>query len=311
MKVCMVGLGSIGTRHLKNLISISSELGISLEIDALRSGNNQLPPDIVELLSTEYFSYDETPDDYDIVFITNPTALHYDSIDRVLSKTKHLFIEKPIFDKIDYEYMSLQWKKDGVYYTACPLRYHSVIKYLKEFVQENKVYSVRCICSSYLPDWRPDVDYKQSYSALSELGGGVRGDIIHEWDYLQYLFGPPLEVNCQYGKFSHLDITSEDSAVYIAKYMDKLISLHLDYFGRFHRREIELFIEDDVIVGDMVNNQVKLLKSGEIISLPQERSVMQKEELACFLDMVKGKSENINDVATAVSTLKLAMGVYK
>ena len=307
----MIGLGSIGTRHLKNLFAISKERCISLQVDALRSNKTPLPNGVGDLISSEYFSYDDLPDDYDIVFITNPTSKHYETISQTLSKAKHMFIEKPVFDKIDYDYESLQWEPEGVYYVACPLRYHTVIKYIKEFLKDNQVYSVRCICSSYLPDWRPDTDYRLSYSALAKLGGGVRGDLIHEWDYLQYLFGKPLEVNCQYGKFSHLEIDSEDSAIYIAKYPDKLVSLSLDYFGRFSRREIELFTKDDVIVGDLINDQVRFLKSGEIIKLPQENGALYMEELKYFLDMISNKGDNHNNVKTAVETLKLAMGSEK
>ncbi|WP_298654045.1 Gfo/Idh/MocA family oxidoreductase, partial [uncultured Proteiniphilum sp.] len=60
------------------------------------------------------------------------------------------------------------------------------------------------------PDWRPNTDYKKSYSAKKEEGGGVSIDLIHEWDYLIYLFGFPQEVYNLQGKFSHLDINSED-----------------------------------------------------------------------------------------------------
>ena len=304
----MVGLGSIGTRHLKNLFSVAEERGLSVEIDVLRSSERPLPHGVEELISSVFYSYDDLSNDYDIAFITNPTAFHFDSVTQMLSKTRHIFIEKPVFDRADYDIESLPWNEGGIYYVACPLRYHSVIKYLKEFVQKQQVYSVRCICSSYLPDWRTGVDYRESYSANVELGGGVRRDIIHEWDYLLHLFGMPSEVCCEYGKFSHLDITSEDSAVYVAKYSDKLVSLHLDYFGCHSRREIELFIADDVVVGDLVGNQVRFLKSGEVISLPQERDVMQQEELGCFLDMIEGKVENWNDITSAVRTLRIALG---
>ena len=307
MKICMIGLGSIGTRHLKNLVSIADTRDISLQIDALRSSKNKLPQDAEDLLSAVYYSYDEMPDDYDVVFITNPTALHYETIERMISKTRHMFIEKPVFDKLDYNIDLLQWKRDCNYYVACPLRYHSVIKYVKGFAHKEQVYSVRSISSSYLPDWRPNTDYRESYSARSDLGGGVRGDLIHEWDYLTYLFGLPSEVYSLYGKFSHLDITSEDSAVYIAEYPDKLMSLHLDYFGRYDRRELELFTENEVVIGDLINNEIRFLRSGEIISLPQERNDIQREELECFIDMINGKAENHNNIAMAFDTLAVAM----
>jgi predicted dehydrogenase len=301
----MVGLGSIGQRHLKNLYSVLSEKNIQFDIDALRSSPRNGRH---ELLHKEYFSYNNLPDDYDVAFITNPTNLHYDTIQKMMSKARHLFIEKPVFDRIDYDINQLQLRNNGVYYVASPLRYSSVIKYLKDFIATNNVYSVRCLCSSYLPDWRPGTNYKQSYSAKVETGGGVRIDLIHEWDYLQYLFGMPLEIAEFHGRYSHLEITSDDAAVYVARYKDKLVSVYLDYYGRVSRREIELYLEDDVVIGDLINNKIRFLKSEKEINLPQDRDDMQKTEIKYFLGIINELYENSNDIYTALKTLNLALG---
>jgi predicted dehydrogenase len=307
MKICMVGLGSIGKRHLKNLYSVLSEKNIQFDIDALRGGPQNSISDVYEFLHKEFFSYNDLPDDYDIAFITNPTNLHYDTIQKMLHKARHLFIEKPVFDRTDYDINQLQLQNDGVYYVACPLRYSSVIKYLKDFISTNNVYSVRCLCSSYLPDWRPRTDYRQSYSAKAETGGGVRVDLIHEWDYLQYLFGMPLEIVEFHGKYSHLEITSDDAAIYVARYKDKLVSVYLDYYGRVSRREIELYFEEDVIIGDLINNEIRFLKSGEMIDLPQNRDDMQKAEIEYFFNIINEQFENTNDIHMAFKTLNLAL----
>jgi predicted dehydrogenase len=303
----MIGLGSIGQRHLKNLHSILSEKNARFSIDAFRSQKKAVSG-IDEFIHKEYYSYNDLPDDYDVAFITNPTNLHYDTIRKVLPKARHLFIEKPVFDKTGYDINQLKLKKDNVYYVACPLRYSAVIKYLKEFVTKNNVYSVRTICSSYLPDWRPDTDYRQCYSARVEAGGGVRIDLIHELDYLQYLFGVPLNIAEYHGTYSDLEITSDDTAVYIVQYKDKLISLHLDYYGRVSRRDIELYLKDDVVIGDLINKKIRFLKSGEVISLSQERDDMQKDEIKRFFDVVDGRSENNNNIYAAYKILNLAFG---
>ena len=104
-------------------------------------------------------------------------------------KTKHMFIEKPIFDSKEYRLEALNFNKSGVYYVAGPLRFSSVIQKLRDIIPHEKIYCVRVICSSYLPDWRPNVDYRLVYSASKEKGGGVAIDLIHEWDYITYLFG--------------------------------------------------------------------------------------------------------------------------
>ena len=73
--------------------------------------------------------------------------------------------------------------------------------------------SARVICSSYLPDWRPGVDYRTVYSAHKALGGGVTIDLIHEWDYLVDLFGVPQKLYNFKGTYSDLEIDSDDLSV--------------------------------------------------------------------------------------------------
>lgn len=81
---------------------------------------------------------DEMPEDYDLIFITNPTSLHYDMINKVVRKTKHMFIEKPVFDSCDYNVESIERKQNGIYYVACPLRHKSILKYVKEQIVSRK-----------------------------------------------------------------------------------------------------------------------------------------------------------------------------
>ncbi len=306
MKICMVGLGSIGLRHLRNLTGILNARGTSFSVDALRSTQKQLPSDMRALLRQEYTTERDLPADYDVAFICNPTALHYETIIEMAKKAKHLFIEKPLFDQLDYDVSALN-AKDGVFYVACPLRYTRVIQYLKTFVQAHRVYAARAICSTYLPDWRPGVDYRSTYSADRKLGGGVSIDLIHEWDYLTYLFGTPQSVVNARGTYSELGLNSDDLSLYVGRYADKLVSLHLDYFGRAERREIELYTRDDTIVGDIRKQEIRWLKSGERLALLEERDDYQKREIEAFLDMIEGKIENHNPPALAYKTLAIAL----
>ncbi len=122
--------------------------------------------------------------EYDIIFITNPTFLHYETLKRCLTLSNNIFIEKPLFENSNYDLNELTIKDSGIYYIACPLRFNPVIDYLKEHLSKYSVYSVRVICSSYLPEWRNNIDYRNNYSAKKELGGGVSLDLIHEIDIL-------------------------------------------------------------------------------------------------------------------------------
>ncbi|MEA5058568.1 hypothetical protein SDC9_86433 [bioreactor metagenome] len=309
MKICFVGLGSIGTRHLKNLSTLLMRKNIAFSIDALRSNDRPLQEDVALLLHRQYADITDMPCDYDIAFICSPTASHYADVVRMVDHTQNMFIEKPVFDRF-FDFKKLGLREDGMYYVACPLRYNAVLQYLKGFIEREHIYAVRAICSTYLPDWRPSVDYRTVYSAHQNMGGGVSIDLIHEWDYICWLFGFPQKVQYSCGQFSKLDLDSDDLAVYIGQYPDKLISLHLDYFGRSERREIELYTEDETVVGDIRNGQVRFLRKGQSVGLAEARDEYQSRELQHFLNIIDGKIKNDSDVKHALNVLSIARGEW-
>jgi len=304
----MVGMGSIGIQHTRNLALLLEEQGDSFQIDALRTRGNPLPDDVQGLITDTYSSFDTLPCDYDVVFLNSPTSLHFVHLRNAIDHSRHIFVEKPVFDRTDHPWQDLPLHKESVYYVACPLRYHSVIKHIKGIIESQRVFSARSICSSYLPDWRPDADYRECYSSRVDQGGGVRKDLIHEWDYLCYLFGMPSAIHQFHGTFSDLEISSEDLAVYIAKYPDKLVSIHLDYFGRANRREIEIYTDDDVIIGDLISHTVRYMRKNQVLALSQKTTDMQQAELMDFLAMISGEIPNHNTIKNAVSTLQIALG---
>lgn len=309
LNVCFIGIGSIAKRHIKNLRTICQEEGIQLSIDAVRRSGKRDSDEIFNNIDNIFKNISDLKSIYDVVFITNPTDQHIDTLKKVTAVAKNFFIEKPItsLDRINkaYEYLV----KDGaIYYVACPLRYNAVIQYIKNNIDLRDVVSVRSISSSYLPDWRPGQDYRMTYSAHKSMGGGVSIDLIHEWDYLTFLFGMPLKVNYMGGKKSQLEIDSDDYAIYIGEYEDKIVELHLDYFGRKTIRNITLFTSEDTIIGDIANNKIQFLKSGQIVDFQEERDDYQKRELRHFLDMINGKIKTDSDLNHAVNVLRLTQG---
>ena len=304
IKICFVGIGSIAKRHILN---IKNHLDFDCQIDAYRSSDKPLSGDVSEYIDNEYYSYEDVPNDYDAIFITNPTRFHYKALKLFEDNSDNFFIEKPIVDLKDLNNDFDEFKSKTCY-VACPLKYSNVIKYIKENVDLSDVNSVRSICSTYLPEWHPGEDYRISYSAKKELGGGVSIDLIHEWDYLTSLFGMPSEVHSILDKVSNLEIDTEDIAIYIAKYENMLLELHLDYFGRFPIRDLMIFKKDETIIGDIYNNKIIFKNSGKIIDFDEERNDYQIEELKYFFNLIEGKIDNINDVDNALSVMRLTGG---
>lgn len=304
IKVCFVGIGSIAKRHIRNLSSVCGKLGYEVQIDAYRRSTV-----IAEGVSRIYTQIDDVPNDYDAIFITNPTDMHLDSLKQFHEKGKNFFIEKPIvsLDRLDAA-KEFKIRNDSVYYIAAPLRYNAVIQWIKENVNPTDVISIRSISSSYLPDWRPGQDYRETYSAHNDMGGGVSIDLIHEWDYLTYLFGWPNEICSLIGKKSNLEIDSDDFAVYIAEYADKIIELHLDYFGRKVIREVQLFTKDETIIGDIANNRIRFLVTGNEMDFHEERDDYQRRELNHFISMMTGECEKEDGYNHGIKVLQLTQG---
>ncbi|MEE1010328.1 MAG: Gfo/Idh/MocA family oxidoreductase [Agathobacter sp.] len=312
LKVCFVGIGSIAKRHIVNLSEICREDNIELKVDALRHTLSDLPSEVNSIISNTYLRENDMPSDYDVIFITNPTEYHIDTLKCLHDKGKNFFIEKPL---TSYKNLSsvydINYRPESIYYVACPLRYTNVIQYMKDIIKNEKVLCVRSISSSYLPEWRENVDYRKTYSANRNLGGGVSLDLIHEWDYLQYLFGEPEQILYHASKKSGLELDCEDCAFYIAEYKDKIIELHLDYFGRKPIRQVMLFTENDTIVGDLTNSTVTYLKDGKSVLLEEKRNSFQKKELRYFLKMINKEVENNNNIEQAVKTIKYTQGVVR
>ncbi len=297
MKALFVGLGSIGCKHLKNLKAISPQI----TVHALRSGNGILAADVQALVDRQFTAIEQADTDYDICFITNPTNLHYDAIKDILHRTKAFFVEKPLFDEV----RALPFLPSQTVYVAAPLRHTGVYKALCEVLTAHDVLSVRAVCSSYLPDWRPKTDYTQCYSAKKAMGGGVRLDLIHEWDYLCALFGVPQTVHCISRTSTALGIDSEDSADYIAMSGEIVINLHLDYYGHKTQRHCEIITRQGLVIANFAGGFV--LDGDRRIDCVETANDKLYAEMRYFLDIIGGKADNTNDADNALLTLKVAL----
>lgn len=308
-RIAFCGLGSIAKRHLKNVCTFLDERGDDHEIDLYRSSQKPLPEDLQPLVTAEYLFSEPILKAYDVVFVTNPTSIHYETLKKFKNHTKSFFIEKPVFDSTDVDESFFEELKGIDCYVACPLRYNPVLQYVKDQINLDEVFAARAISSSYLPEWRPGQDYRQCYSAHRDMGGGVGIDLIHEWDYLTNFFGMPDKCYGIQDKISNLEIDSDDIAIYIAKVGNKTIELHLDYFGRKATRILELYTADDTIMCDILSGFVTYQKKGECIIMDAERNAFQMLEIEHFFDIIDHNTPNDSTAEHAYAVLKLAKGL--
>lgn len=301
MKYCFVGVGSIARKHISNLKKIDD----CAIIHALRSGHSSYK-DLDDLIDKQCFSFEDLDDEYDAVFITNPTSLHFETFKRLYNKANTFFIEKPVFSqcKAEEDIVPFLTKKT---YIAAPLRFCAGIKYAKALIEKKgKPNSIRAISSSYLPDWRPGVDYRNTYSAHKDLGGGVHIDLIHELDYVSYLIGCPTESYYINGKVSDLEIDSYDISASIHRAGNTIAEIHLDYFGRDKKRICELYYNDKTYYINLLNNTVKIVCRDEAETIKLEPCDMYFDEMSYFIGFINSSAKvSINDVSLANRILRI------
>lgn len=251
MRVLIIGYGSIGKRHYEVL----SQLDI---IDDINLVTKQSIKD-----RTCYKSLDSIDNisQYDYFIIASETNKHFEQLSFLEKKVRHklIFCEKPLF-KSNQE-LEIKNNKIVIGYV---LRFHPLLKKLKEFLFGEKIIYVNAKCGQYLPFWRPSIDYRNSYSAKREEGGGVLLDLSHEIDYVQWLCGKLDEIKSYQVKISDLEINSDDLTILVGKTnKGSLVNISIDYISKnTHRRLIVETFEHTYELDFIANKLIKKNKIG-------------------------------------------------
>ena len=175
MKTLVIGYGSIGSRHYRLL----SELGCDVRVLSKHNlGMKNCFFDLSQALSWEP----------EYIIIANETAKHYQTLQSLFNnqyKNGIILVEKPLFNQLEV----LPKVQLSHVFVAYNLRFHPILQEIKKAIQTEKIISAQIYVGQYLPEWRPDKDYRKSYSAEKALGGGVLRDLSHELDYMNWFFG--------------------------------------------------------------------------------------------------------------------------
>jgi predicted dehydrogenase len=293
MKVIFFGLGSIGERHARLLKEIAQH-----DLYAFRRKKSE--PSSLGL--KEVFDWTELeairPE---VAFITNPTSMHIETAIQCANHGMHLFMEKPLSNSregID-ELEEVIRAKKITFYTAYCLRFHPVIKKVRELIQNKDIYHVRAVCASYLPGWRPGQDHRKNYSSIARLGGGVLLDLSHELDYVQYLFGSITAIDGKIGRCTEITVDVEDFADLVMTAGNGLpVTVHLDYFSHKSERTLQIDFKDGFIAADLLQGFLTYSFEGksEEFKFASDRDEFFKEQLKYFFDNI-GNSKIMNNFA--------------
>ena len=316
MKILVVGYGSIGKRHVQNLLKISG-----LEIIICTKQKINKPSKKIKLFKSLKDCIKEEPD---IGIIANESNLHIQTAITLANTGMDLFIEKPLSNSLkeSKELLKIIKKKKLVTQVGCQLRFHKCIKKIKEIILENKlgeIISIKVECGSYLPDWHPYEDYKKSYAAKDELGGGVVLTNIHEVEYLYWFLGGVKEIFSLTGNYSELKISADDFSTGIIKFNSGTIAeFHLDYFQKPEYRSCKIIGTKGTLIWDSDSNIIKLFdhkKDRWSIVFKwnnYDRNFMFKQEIIHFLKCVKNREKSINPIEKdGMETTRIALSIIK
>lgn len=244
MKVLVIGYGSIGRRHVDVLQSIDS----SFRVDIVTKQH--------VTSSKSYSTLGEVSkiEEYDYFVVASETVKHYEQLIYICSQVsgKKILVEKPLFDK---SYGNLS--RNNQVFVAYNLRFHPLVQSIKELIKQQPPYYANVVCGQYLPTWRPERDYRASYSADIEQGGGVLRDLSHELDYAAWLFGDIVKIQAINAKVSDLEIQSDDIFAATAVSGNKtIINISVDYISKTPVRRMLIHTRDLTIEADMIENQI-------------------------------------------------------
>ena len=324
MRILLVGLGSIGQRHARNLRAI---LGHGAELLAYRArGGGLVPPGDssatpeaelrIRSVPTLEAGLEERPD---AVFVTNPTALHLPVARAAVDAGCHVFIEKPLADGWDgvEEFLAAVDGKGVVAAVGYQLRFHAGLRRLRELLDGGAIgrpLAARLEFGEYLPAWHPWEDYRDGYAARRDLGGGVLLTQIHDVDYACWLFGTPSRVSAVGGHLSDLDVDVEDLVcVTLECARDRRlfpVELRLDYVQRPPVRQCHVLGDNgrvslDLMAGTLVCTDVTGRVTTTEVGTP--RNQLFVDEVRHFLDCVAGRARPVVDARGAAESLRVAL----
>ena len=306
--ILVTGCGSIGRRHIGNLLQLGGHKVLSHDPQADRREH------VRRTYAIDCFaSFDDAlTRGVDTVFICTPTSLHVPTVLSALRANCDVFVEKPISHSAQEcaELLDVSRKCRRLVFIACNFRFEKGMQQERKLVQEERIGRIFAACAEfghYLPDWRPWQNYRDSYSAKRELGGGVLLDSYHEFDFLHWLLGPVEQVFCIERHTGLLEIETEDVALATLTFAQGALGhVHLDYLRRPYTRQFELSGELGTLQWDFGKSVVRhydaALNVWSIFEADGQRNAneMYVKELRHFLACLDGHEQPICTLQDAI-----------
>lgn len=318
MNILIVGFGSIGQRHLQNLQKLCPDARFWV---LKKSSKHHVIKDC-EIIHENIYTYysnvefitslESSVVTFDCAFICNNSSEHLDYATRLAEMGVDLFIEKPLATSskgVD-RLQQIVHENSLVAAVGFQTKYSDIYLKLKNIIETSKVPPNHVFSRwlTFLPDWHPYEDYKQSYAAKKNLGGGVAATLLHELDML-YTLLPNLELaNFVSGNFTSIGIEADDylSINLISNNMP--VHLSLSFGQTSEQRKIEIAFPDKFVEADFIKNQLKVIfRDGtqSVLRFNQQRNQLFELEIIDFLNSIKTRQNDVNSLLNSKNTLRI------
>jgi len=314
MKFLIAGVGSVGRRHLRNLLALGEK-----DILLYRTHLSTLPDEEVAGFPVETNLAAALAHQPDAVIIANPTALHIDVAVPAAAAGCHILLEKPIshsLDKLEELKQALQ-RGGGRLLVAFQYRFHPTLKLAASLLAAGdigKPLSVRSHWGEYLPDWHPWENFKKSYAARADLGGGVVLTLSHPFDYLHWLLGPYTTIWARTAVTGALGIQVEDIADAVLGFSNGAVgTVHLDYLQRPATHLLEIIGTHGTLRWENATGIVSVYRanhsSWEHFHPPAEfeRNCLFLDEMRHFIAVARSAAVPVCSLDDGVQALETAL----
>ena len=261
MNVIIVGLGSIGKRHVKVLRHLASDIKIhdllNVDIDFVKDNQINVLENFNQGISTKP----------EFVIISNPTSKHVNTALAFAKQKVNLFIEKPLSHNLE-NILKLTRVIKNINLSVTvgfQMRFHPLLKIIYDLIKKGKIGELLAFngyVGQYLPDWRPKQDYRNTSSAKKQLGGGVLMDISHELDIAISIMGKVKNTISNMSNISDLEINTEDSVNVLLNHDKSITNISLNYFDRKYTWESKIIGTKGTLNWDYVNGTLEFVDKG-------------------------------------------------
>ena len=310
-RIAVIGLGNISIRHRKNLKYLYPLASIYA-----MSASGQVNATEVSDCDVFVFSVKELIQHrVELAIVASPATLHSVHAIPLIEAGIPVLIEKPLAISLaDCQaiHTASHDHNTPVAIGYC-LRYLPSALIMKRLLEQQKVgrcYYAHVEVGQYLPDWRPNIDYRNSVSARVELGGGVLLELSHEFDYIQWLLGPLLVKYANLYSSEELALSVEDMAdIILSSTTGTITSIHLDFLQRKAHRKCRVIGSEGTLEWDLIHNSVTLSSANgiEIIYCDPDwdKNQMYLAMIADFVNLIQGEKNNGASIEEATQTVTL------